>query len=57
MNDSNNGGSDEQSADRPDAGGTLDPAGENIRADEIDRTTDGDGVAHIDVGDGDRPNA
>jgi hypothetical protein len=57
MNDSKGGGSDERSTERPDAGGTLDPAGENIRADEIDRTTDGDGVAHIDVGDRDRPKA
>ena len=57
MNDSNDGGSDAHSAQRPDAGGTLDTAGENIRADEIDRTTDGDGVVRIDVGDGDRPKA
>jgi hypothetical protein len=57
MNNSKGGTGDQHSSERPDAGGTLDPAGENIRADEIDRTTDGDGVAHIDVGDGDRPKA
>lgn len=57
MSDSKDADSSERSAHRPDAGGTLDPAGESRRADEIDRATDGDGVARIDVGDGDRPKA